>query len=115
MVVNENVNIEKIPFPVKKTFRIGDNCMVNNYNLIDEIKEYIEKENIENHLFLFSAASLSNFLNHQLYEFNDKNTYMDIGTTLNVFYGFQIDRRYLLGYWMGDVNGRQDLMKKCIW
>ena len=115
MVGNENVNIEKIPFPVKKTFRISDNCMVNNYNLIDEIKEYIEKENIENHLFLFSAASLSNFLNHQLYEFNDKNTYMDIGTTLNVFYGFQIDRRYLLGYWMGDVNGRQDLMKKCIW
>ena len=115
MVVNEHVNLDKVPFTVKKDFRIGNNCMVNDYDLINKIKDYIEKEKIENHLFLFSAASLSNFLNHQLYEFNDRNTYIDIGTTLNVFYGLQIDRRYLLGYWMGDQNGAQDLAKKCIW
>ena len=115
MVVNENVNLDKIPFPVRKVFRVGDNCMVNDYHIIDEIKEYIQSENVNSHLFLFSAATLSNFLNHQLYEFNDRNTYIDIGTTLNIFFGLQIDRRYLLGYWMGDANGRRDLVKKCIW
>jgi len=115
MVVNEHVNLNKVPFPIKKDFRVGNNCMVNDYDLIDKIKNYIEKEKIENHLFLFSAASLSNFLNHQLYEFNNRNTYIDIGTTLNIYYGLDIDRRYLLGYWMGDQNGAQDLVKKCIW
>jgi hypothetical protein len=115
MVVNEHVNLDRVPFPVKKDFRIGNNCMINNYGLVEEIKEYIEKENIENHLFLFSAASLSNFLNHQLYEFSDKNTYIDIGTSLNIYYGLKVDRRYLLGYWFGDQNGIKDLQQKCIW
>ena len=101
---------------IVKDFRVGSNCMVNDYGLIEEMKEWISKNDIEDHVFLFSAASLSNYLSHQLFEFNDKNTYMDIGSTLNPVMkmeGWKASRDYLISFWMGrpTTYGNQ----VCIW
>lgn len=102
LVANENCSVELLPFEIKKFFPIGKNCMINNYGLVDEIKKYIQKENICDHLFLFSAATLSNYLCYELYKDFDNNKYMDIGSTLGPLLGldgWKNSRSYLLSYW----------------
>lgn len=102
LVANENSKLDKLPFKVKKFFPIGSNCMVNNFDLPDKISEWIEKNNIENHLFLFSAATLSNFLCYDLFRNHEQNQYMDIGSSLGPLLqleGWKSSRTYLLAYW----------------
>jgi hypothetical protein len=116
MVINESANLTKLPFPVEKDFRVGTNCFINDYGLIEEIKKYITDNNIENHIFLISAASLSNLLVHQLFEFNNKNTYVDIGSTINPIVemeGWKGSRSYLREHWLGEPKNA--LNKVCIW
>lgn len=103
MVANGNSKFENLPFDVKKSFIIGPNCMIEDYKLVDEIKNYIVTNNIENNLFLFSAATLSNFLCYELYKDFPSNKYMDIGSTLGPLLGLEgwkNSRGYLTSYWM---------------
>ena len=63
----------------------------------------ISSNNIENHLILCSAASLSNFIIHQCYDENPNNTFLDIGSSLNPYLkleGWKFTRGYLTSYWM---------------
>lgn len=116
MIVNESANISNLPFDVIKDFRVGTNCFINDYDLIEKVKNYISENNIENHIFLISAASLSNLLVHQLYDLTDKNTYMDIGSTLNPIMdmvGWKGSRSYLREYWLGE--NKNILNKICVW
>ena len=81
--------------------------MINDYDLIDVMKHYIGKNNIENHIFLFSAATLSNFLIYELYKEFDNNQYIDIGTALSPLlglHGWRGTRVYLRCYWEGENN-----------
>jgi hypothetical protein len=104
MVCNENAKFDKLPFDVVKDFRCGTNCMINDYNLIGEISKWIEDNDVTNHVFLFSAATLSNYLIHQLFKHYDTNQYIDIGSSL----GFHLDlkgcyyRGYLQLYWLNE-------------
>jgi hypothetical protein len=104
-VLNENANINGLPFKIEKDFRIGKNCIINDYKLIDVVDEWISKNEIKNYVFLFSASSLSNFLIYQLFNKYPENTYIDIGTTLNDYLGMKGIRGYLRG-------GNR---KNCIW
>jgi len=107
LVCNENATLEGLPFEVKKDFRIGSNCMVNDYSLIEEMKDYVSSNNITDHIFLFSAATLSNFLIYELYKEFDNNQYIDIGSSLSPFLGLQGwrgTRVYLRCYWDGENN-----------
>jgi hypothetical protein len=102
-VVNEAANLAGLPFEIKKEFRIGSNCMINNYDTAEEVKKYIADNNIENHLILCSAASLSNFVIHECYKENQNNTFLDIGSSLNPYLdleGWKFTRGYLTSYWM---------------
>jgi hypothetical protein len=111
MVLNECANITKLPFEVVKDFRVGSNCFINNYDIIEEIKSYINDNDIKDHVFLVSAASLSNLIIHQLYEMNDQNTYIDIGSTLNPMMdmtGWTGTRTYLSQYW-NSTNDKSQL------
>lgn len=111
-VCNENADLSVLPFLVKD-FRVGYNAMVQDYGLIEGIKSWINENNIEGHLFLFSASSFSKMAIHQLYDFCDKNTYIDVGTTLNPFMDMSIDRTYLKSFWFGAKGS--DISKICIW
>lgn len=116
MVVNESANLNKLPFKIKKDFRVGTNCFINDYGLIETIKNYISENNIENHLFLVSAASLSNLLIHELHMLSNKNTYFEIGSTLNPIMGMEGwkgSRGYLREYWLGQQ--RNYLNMNCEW
>lgn len=113
MVRNKNANLQKMPFDVVNNFTCGYNAMINDYYLVNVMKRYIQQDDIKDHLFLFSASTLSNFLIHQLYKQCDKNTYIDIGTTLNYYMDMRLDRSYLQGYW--NKIPTSDLNKVCIW
>jgi len=102
-VVNELADLSGLPFKVKKDFRVGSNCMINNYGIIEEVKNYIKENNIKNHLVLCSAASLSNMIIHQCFSENKENTFLDIGSSLNPYLsleGWRFTRGYLTSYWM---------------
>jgi hypothetical protein len=102
-VVNELADLSQLPFEIKKTFRIGSNCMINDYNIVEEIKTYIAANNIENHIILCSAASLSNYVTYECYKDNPNNTFLDIGSCLNPLLnleGWKYTRGYLTHYWM---------------
>jgi hypothetical protein len=111
-VCNENADLSVLPFLVND-FRVGYNAMVQDYGLIEGIKSWINENNIKGHLFLFSASSFSKMAIHQLYEFCDRNTYIDVGTTLNPFMDMRIDRTYLKSFWLGAKGS--DISKICIW
>ena len=111
-VVNEAANLSGLPFKVKKDFRVGSNCMVENYDTVEKVKGYISENNIQDHIILCSAASLSNYIVHQCYEANSDNTYLDIGSTLNPYLsleGWKYTRGYLTHYWLdsGSPYGTQ--------
>jgi len=102
LVANENSKLDKLPFKVKKLFPIGSNCMVNDFDLPAKVGRWIKENNIENHLFLFSAATLSNFLCYDLFKEHDNNQYMDVGSSLGPLLqleGWKSSRTYLLAYW----------------
>lgn len=96
-ILNENANLSGLPFSVVKDFRVGENCIVNEFNKHEEIEKWIVENKIENHVFLFSASSLSNFIIYELFKKYDNNTYIDIGTTLNIQLGMKGMRGYLTG------------------
>jgi len=104
---NEIMDTSKLPFEVVKDFRVGSNCMINNFDLSDEIIQWVQKNEIKDYLFLFSASSLSEVLIHKLFLNDKENTYLDIGTMFNLHLGFDTNRGYLLG---GPSTN-----KKCIW
>jgi hypothetical protein len=113
--VNKNADLEKavpnLGFGFVKDFRVGKNCIVNDYGLIDTIEEWIGENDIKDHLFLFAASSLSNMAIHRLYSKYPENTYMDIGSSLNPFLpGIGSRRNY-----MNQIQHRSILYQSCIW
>jgi hypothetical protein len=112
MVCNEKAELSMLPFVVKD-FRVGYNAMVNDYGLIEQMKQWIDRDDIEGHVFMFSASSFSKLAIHQLFAHCNRNTYIDIGTTLNPFMDMRLDRTYLKSFWLG-AKGK-DLDKICIW
>jgi hypothetical protein len=118
MICNEAATLDNLPFEVKKDFRVGHNCMINDYNIIDEIKSYIETNEIENHLFLFSAATLSNYLIYELYKSYDNNQYMDVGSSLNPVLnldGWKNTRGYLSYHWLKVPDPDGYATRLCEW
>jgi len=117
MVCSENADLKKakkdLNFDIVKDFRVGKNCIVNDHHLIDDIKEWIDTHNIKDHVFLFSASSLSEILIHELFKDFDNNTYLDIGTTLHPFFDLKVERDYLKGYWL--EKNLPDINKMCSW
>ena len=106
-VCNKKANLDEFPLNLKKDFRIGSNCHVNDTVLISEMSKWVKENNVKDHLFLFSAASLSNLLIYELYKQFPNNTYMDIGSTLNPMLGldgWKGSRGYLRGYWLNEPN-----------
>ena len=93
---NESGSLENLPFKPSKVFPISNNAWGNNWGLIEETKEYIDKNNCKDVLFLFCCGPFGNILCHELTDFNDNNTYIDIGSTLNPFLQTGFHRQYYL-------------------
>ncbi len=105
LIANEKSKIKNLPFKIEQFYPIGFSAWVNNYKLIEEIKQ----KNLINKLFLFCAGPFGNLLAHQLHETNKNNIYLDIGSTLNPWLqseGFQRD------YYL---NGTIYQRRSCVW
>ena len=111
MICSKEATFNKLPFIPVKEFRVGKNCIVNDHHLEENIKEWMKSEGIKDHVFLFSASSLSEILIHKLFDFDDQNTYIDIGTTLHHHLDLGIERDYLRAYW--NSIPLPDLFKDC--
>lgn len=107
-----DANISKFPFFVKD-FRVGYNAMINDYHKIENIKKWIKENNIENHLFLFSASTFTNLAIYELYKEFPNNSYVDIGTCLTPMMDMPTHRDYLTGYW--SYRGSRTLNEICVW
>ena len=102
-VVNELANTSKLPLNIKKEFKIGSNCMIDNFDMPKKVANYIKENNIKDAVILCSAASLSNYIIHDCYKSNPNNTFLDIGSCLNPLLdleGWKYTRGYLTGYWL---------------
>lgn len=113
LICNENANISNSKLNIVKDFRIGRNAMIENANLHLHISKWIEENDIKDHVFCFSASSLTNITVYELYKKHSNNVYLDIGTTMNPIFGFPLTRDYLRAYW--SKQDHPDLHKICIW
>lgn len=106
MVVNEKADTSMLPFEVEKTYKVGTDAWLNNYSVIEEIKN--DYKNKKNKILLFSAGPLANILTYELWFYmNKSNTYIDIGSTLDTQMGMKPTRGY--------HRGALTLNKTCIW
>ena len=112
MTCHHDADLEKLEFVIKD-FRIGYNAIINDYSKIQDIKNWIDQENITGKLFLFSASTFSNLAIYELFKHNPHNTYLDIGTCLTPFMNMPTERSYLQEYWFGRYGN--DLKRNCIW
>jgi len=106
---HENGDLGSLPFTPSKVFPISEDAWGRNWNLVEDSKQYIANNSIEDHVFLFCCGPFGNILCHQLTEFSDKNTYLDIGSTLNPFLKCEGFRR---DYYMGNNFFAN---RACIW
>jgi hypothetical protein len=104
LIANEKSNLDSLPFKVERFFPIGVNAWYNNLNLIEQLQNL----NTEGELYLFCAGPFGNILAHQLFQHNQKNTYLDVGSTLNPWLGIE-------GFKRGYLYGSEDCNKICIW
>ena len=104
LVANKNSIIKNLPFKLEKFYPVENTAFIQNYNLIEEI----QKENVQDALFLFCAGPFGNILAHQLFESNPNNIYMDIGSTLNPWLESE-------GFKRDYYNGGFYSQKNCIW
>ncbi len=109
LVSNDASNLDQLPFEVKKHFKIGKNAWNADNSLKDEIVNFIKTENITDSLFLFCAGPFGNILTSHCWKNDKNNTYIDIGSTLNI---------HLLGNKganRGYLRGESSRNKICTW
>lgn len=82
---NSKATVERLPFRPHAVLTIENNAWANNWDLIEQTKSMITKNNMRNMLFLFCCGPFGNILCYELIKHCDENTYLDIGSTLNPF------------------------------
>lgn len=96
LMARYNAQHRKLPFYIKEFWGVKNNAIINSKWQIEEVKKYIQENNVENYIFLFAAGPLSNIAIHELYSEYPNNTYIDVGSTLNPFLDLDVARSYLL-------------------
>jgi hypothetical protein len=94
LVTHKNTNLDNLPFKVEKFYPIDYNAWVLNRDLPEMILEDDPKDK----LFLFAAGSFANILSYKLWKNNKNNTYLDVGSTLNIWTKIErLPREYYMG------------------
>jgi len=96
LVCNSKAKVQNLPFKPSYFFYVQNNAWGENWEMIEEVKSVSEKK--KDAIFLFCCGPFGNILAYELTKHNDKNTYLDIGSTLNPWLqsaGFE--RHYYMG------------------
>ena len=107
MVVNHKANTDRLPFKIRKRFDVGVDAWNLNRNIIQDIKAFINDNDVKDNIFLIAAGPLANILTYELWKFNKNNTYIDVGSVHDI----QMNLPPTRGYQMGAIT----LQKKCVW
>ncbi len=107
LISNENSTVSEMPFQIYRHYKVGRDAWKNDLQIIEYIKQEITINNYENHIFLFCAGPLSNIACCELFDFNEKNTFIDCGSIFDPYLGLGQTRDYL--------KGGFDARKKCLW
>jgi len=107
LVINKNSKLDNLPFIPDKVWYVGTDAWCNDFQIVDNIKEYILTYGIVDEIFLFAAGPLANILTYELWKFSKINTYIDIGSILDPYLQLKLTRGYHLG--------APTLNKTCIW
>jgi hypothetical protein len=95
---NKRGNISKLPFKPYVTFPLNDNSWEHDWEIAEQVNNILNIFPIENAIFLFCCGPFGNILCHRFTQICDKNTYLDIGSTLNPFLGSAgFERHYYQG------------------
>jgi hypothetical protein len=108
MISHHNSTPEKLPFKVEENWKIGDNAWVDDLKLLQELKDYIEIMEIENAVFLMAGGPFASIFASEMWNFNKQNTYIDIGSSLDVYLFGKATRHYQL-------TDNELHYKNCIW
>ena len=93
LVANAKSDISKLPFPITKFYAIMDSAWRTHENLYETILldlEYTERRTI----VLVAGGPYSCHLIHQMWQLNNKHTYLDIGSTLDPWFFYKYTRKY---------------------
>jgi len=107
LIANNKSKPENLPFNVEQFYPIGIDAWVNSSQLIQKLMMDISEYNMNNYIYLIAAGPLANIITYEFWKFNKKNTYIDIGSTLDKMLGLKLTRNYL--------KGAETLNKTCIW
>ena len=108
LIANKECMKSDYPFKIIKKIPIENNCIFwyeNNKNMITEVLEKIAK-NYNNKLFLISAGPLSEIIIDNLFSKNINNTYIDVGSSIDIFTHKNNTRPY-------QIKGSSDNKKIC--
>jgi len=103
-VFHNNANFSDLDFQIKKLFSVGVNAWMTDYYLTDEIPKYIRENKIKNHLFLFAAGPLAPILIKECHMVEPENSYINIGSTMDMLVGLGGTRHYLRGEANENIN-----------
>jgi len=84
-VGNENAKVEQLRFPVSKHFKVGSNAWLHDYEIIQDLKEYISNFEGEGLVFLFACGPLSNYLITEIWKETQEHFLLDIGSSFDVY------------------------------
>lgn len=88
LVANQKSQVNNLPFSCR-FIGVGYNAWVQDLAVIDYIKKLDSKDKV----FLFACGPLGKILAQTLWEDNQNNTYLDIGSTLHPWLGSDINIR----------------------
>lgn len=106
-VGNANANVEQLQFSVSKHFKVGSNAWLHDYEIIQELKEYISNFEGVGLVFLFACGPLSNYLITEIWKENQDHFLLDIGSAFDVYLYNRVTR--------GFHGGRGGYGKFCEW
>lgn len=107
LIANLAAQTKNLPFKVKQRFNVGQNAWVNYEPTLQSIETYITTNKINGQIFVFCAGIASCLLIYHLHKKYPQNTYIDLGSTLDVLMGIGKTRRYL--------KGQETINKTCKW
>tara|TARA_B100002019_G_scaffold157370_1_gene135521 strand:- start:555 stop:1304 length:750 start_codon:yes stop_codon:yes gene_type:complete len=93
-VGNANANVEQLHFDVSKHFKVGNNAWLHDYEIIQELKEYISNFEGKGLVFLFACGPLSNYLITEIWKENQDHFLLDIGSAFDVYLYNRVTRGF---------------------
>jgi len=96
LIANKNCKDSKYPFETLGRLPIENDCVnwyEKNKDMLLKTLEIVAKK-YNNELFFISAGPLSEILIHNLYKHNPNNSYVDVGSSLDIYTHNKNTREY---------------------